>query len=105
MESVAQHVSSDWLIAARSDDAAAPRRHPMSRTGLFTRWRQWLTQLSVRWQAEALDPRMARDIGAAPGNPMPEGYICDPRPLWHIGLAPESIHSAGLADGHRLMRR
>jgi len=41
---------------------------------------------------QALEPRLARDIGADPsGNPAPEGFAVDPRPLWGVGLTPQPV--------------
>jgi hypothetical protein len=56
--------------------------------------RRWISRYLAGRHIDALDSRMARDIGAIRHDPMPEGYAIDPRPLWGIGLIPESIHAS-----------
>lgn len=39
---------------------------------------------------QALEPRLARDIGAAVRSDCrPDGFTVDPRPLWGVGLTPQ----------------
>jgi hypothetical protein len=92
METAARPISPDWLIAQRvRDDIPRPTRARLDLAGYC---RRWISRYLAGRHIDALDPRMARDIGAFQRNPMPEGYIVDPRPLWGIGLVPESIHAA-----------
>jgi hypothetical protein len=92
METAAQPISPDWLIEPRvGDDIPGQAR---VRLDLASYCRRWISRYLAEGHIDALDPRMARDIGAFQRNPMPEGYVVDPRPLWGIGLIPEPIHAA-----------
>ena len=67
---------------------------PAPRPGLLARCGAWLRQLSGNLQLREMEPRLARDIGAAPpSNVCPEGYAVDPRPLWGIGLTPQPMET------------
>jgi hypothetical protein len=92
METPAQPISLDELIAQRACDDIP--RQTRARLDLAAFCRRWISRYLAGGHIDALDPRMARDIGAFQRNPMPEGYVVDPRPLWGIGLTPEPTHAA-----------
>jgi uncharacterized protein YjiS (DUF1127 family) len=63
--------------------------------GLLARYGAWMRRRDDAARLAEMDPRLARDIGAAPGGERrPEGFAADPRPLWGIGLTPQPM------DGH-----
>jgi hypothetical protein len=92
METAAQPILPNGLIAQRVRDDIP--RQTRARLDLAAYCRRWISRCLAGGHIDALDPRMARDIGAFQRNPMPEGYLVDPRPLWGIGLVPEPIHAA-----------
>ena len=50
----------------------------------------WLRRMRDARALRDLEPRLARDIGTAPGRDLPpEGFVVDPRPLWGVGLTPQ----------------
>jgi hypothetical protein len=60
--------------------------------GLLARYGAWVRRLDDAAKLAELEPRLARDIGAAPGGDRPlEGFVADPRPLWGIGLTPQPV--------------
>jgi hypothetical protein len=65
------------------------------RVGLLARWLlvrcgDWLRRRCDAARLRGMEPRLARDIGVAPGcDRGPEGFAVDPRPLWGIGLTPQ----------------
>jgi hypothetical protein len=66
---------------------AAMRRLPGL---LLARPLGWLRRVQEVRALRALEPRLARDIGAAPARDRPpEGFVVDPRPLWGVGLTPQ----------------
>jgi hypothetical protein len=92
MQTAAQPISPDGLIEQRVRDDIL--RQTRARLDLAAYCRRGISRYLAGGHIDALDPHMARDIGAFQRNPMPEGYVVDPRPLWGIGLTPESIHAA-----------
>ena len=66
------------------------------RSGLLTRCGAWLRRLNDTRALQGLEPRLARDVGAVAehGDRGPEGFACDPRPLWGIGLTPQPMDVA-----------
>jgi hypothetical protein len=78
---------------ARQSTTAMRAQH---RFGLLTRCGMWLRRLNDTRALQGLDPRLARDIGVVPryGDRGPEGFACDPRPLWGIGLTPQPLDVA-----------
>jgi hypothetical protein len=80
------------LSAAGRGATAVPAR---SRLGLLARCGAWLRRLNDARALRGIEPRLARDIGAAPGcDRCPDGFACDPRPLWGIGLTPQPMDVA-----------
>lgn len=79
--------SSLTLSVARQSTTTAERQN---RPSLLARCGALLWRLNGARALGELDPRLARDIGVVPGcgNGCPEGFPCDPRPLWGIGLTP-----------------
>ncbi|HYZ34156.1 MAG TPA: hypothetical protein VE684_17935 [Crenalkalicoccus sp.] len=72
------------LADRRTAAVPAPRR-----VGLIACFRAWLARGRQARMLRDLDPRLARDIGIVPEcDRAPEGFACDPRPLWGIGLSP-----------------
>lgn len=68
---------------------AAAAAHRARRRGLLARCREWLRRRDDAARLREMDPRLARDIGVAPGGDRrPEGFAVDPRPLWGVGLTP-----------------
>jgi hypothetical protein len=60
--------------------------------GLFAWYGERVRRLRDAETLAELDPRLARDIGAAPGcDRCPEGFTADPRPFWGIGLTPQPV--------------
>jgi hypothetical protein len=92
METAAQSNSFDGLIEQRVPDDIP--RQTRARLDLAAYCRRWISRYLAGGHIDALDPRMARDIGAFQRNPVPEGYVVDPRPLWRVGLIPEPIRAA-----------
>jgi hypothetical protein len=92
MKTAAQPKSTDWLIQQGVGNPIF--RQTRGRLDLAAYCRRWISRCRAGSHIAALDPRMARDIGAFQRNPMPENYVVDPRPLWGIGLIPEPIHTA-----------
>jgi hypothetical protein len=63
---------------------------PRPRRSLLDRCSAWLRRRDDAARLHEMDPRMARDIGAAPGRDgCPQGFAVDPRPLWGVGLTPQ----------------
>jgi uncharacterized protein YjiS (DUF1127 family) len=77
------------LIPAVADQRTAMIPAPQ-RAGLIASCRAWLVRRNHARVLRDLDPRLARDIGVVPacGDGTPEGFACDPRPLWGVGLPP-----------------
>jgi hypothetical protein len=62
--------------------------------GLLARHGEWVRRLDDAARLAELEPRLARDIGAAPcADRRPEGFGVYPRPLWGVGLAPQPVHA------------
>jgi hypothetical protein len=83
--SIARHVriAPDWNEWGLPSLGSALR-------GLLARYGDWVRRLDDAARLAELEPRLARDIGAAPGGGRrPEGFAVDPRPLWGIGLTPQ----------------
>lgn len=65
--------------------ASRPLTHLLDRCGA------WLRRRDEAARLREMEPRLARDIGAAPtsGGLCLDGFAADPRPLWGIGLTPQ----------------
>ena len=64
--------------------------------GLLARYGAWVRRLDDAERPAELDPRLAGDIGAAPGcERCPESFAVDPRPLWGIGLTLQPTEVSG----------
>ncbi len=83
--------------AAQADpDAARPR------LTLLDRYGAWLQRRADAARLREIDPRLARDIGSAPGlDCAPEGFAVDPRPLWGIGQTPQPMDVVPPWSGNR----
>jgi chromosome segregation protein len=77
------------------EDAAGVRRYQLKRDEAEARLAEVHTNATrIADLIAELEPRLARDIGAAPGGERrPEGFVADPRPLWGIGLTPQPVNA------------
>jgi len=77
--------------AVPSRTAAAQR----TGSGIVGAWRLpgWFRRMRDARTLQALEPRLARDIGAIPVRSPPAGFVVDPRPLWGIGLVPQPTNA------------
>jgi hypothetical protein len=70
-----------------SPESRVSQSRPTS--NLLARCAAWLRRVTDAQRLSELEPRIARDIGAAEcPDRYPKGFAVDPRPLWGIGLTP-----------------